>query len=94
MRDIYVIGSYTTVFKKPPGMSWGDLAREAYLGTLSDAGMKNGADIETGWMGNCGMGFWGQNSIRGQALHARSSLATVRAYASPTASLRRASAPW
>ncbi len=23
-----------------------------------------GADIETGWLGNCGMGFWGQNSIR------------------------------
>ena len=30
--------------------------------------MKNGADIETGWLGNCGMGFWGQNSIRAQAL--------------------------
>ena len=30
--------------------------------------MKTGADIESGWLGNCGMGFWGQNSIRGQAL--------------------------
>ena len=30
--------------------------------------MKNGADIESGWLGNCGMGFWGQNSIRAQAL--------------------------
>jgi acetyl-CoA acetyltransferase len=68
MRDVYVIGSYTTAFKKHPGMSFGDLAREAYLGTLSDAGMKNGADIEAGWLGNCGMGFWGQNSIRAQAL--------------------------
>ena len=68
MRDVYVIGSYTTAFKKHPGMSWGDLAREAYLGTLSDAAMKNGADIESGWLGNCGMGFWGQNSIRAQAL--------------------------
>jgi len=29
-------------------MSFGDLAREAYLGTLSDAGLKNGADIEAG----------------------------------------------
>lgn len=44
MRDVYVVGSYTTAFKKHPGMSWGDLAREAYLGTLSDAGMKNGAE--------------------------------------------------
>src|SRR5690242_304690 len=68
VRDVYVIGSHSTAFKKHPGMSWGDLAREAYLGTLSDAGMKNGADIETGWLGNCGMGFWGQNSIRAQAL--------------------------
>src|SRR5665213_2223620 len=68
MRDVYVVGAYTTVFKKHPGMSFEDLAREAYLGTLKDAGMKTGADIETGWLGNCGMGFWGQNSIRGQAL--------------------------
>jgi acetyl-CoA acetyltransferase len=68
MRDVYVIGAYTTAFKKHPGMSFGDLAREAYLGTLVDAGMKNGADIEAGWLGNCGMGFWGQNSIRAQAL--------------------------
>ena len=68
MRDVYVIGAYTTTFKKHPGMSFGDLAREAYLGTLQDAGMKTGADIEAGWLGNCGMGFWGQNSIRGQAL--------------------------
>ncbi len=68
MRDVYVIGAYTTVFKKHPGLSFGDLAREAYMGALSDAGMKTGADIEAGWLGNCGMGFWGQNSIRAQAL--------------------------
>jgi acetyl-CoA acetyltransferase len=68
MRDVYVIGAYTTVFKKHPGMSFGDLAREAYMGALADAGKQNGADIETGWLGNCGMGFWGQNSIRAQAL--------------------------
>jgi acetyl-CoA acetyltransferase len=49
-------------------MSFGDLAREAYMGALADAGKQNGADIETGWLGNCGMGFWGQNSIRAQAL--------------------------
>ena len=39
MRDVYVVGAYTTVFKKHPGMSFADLAREAYLGTLADAGM-------------------------------------------------------
>ena len=48
MRDVYVIGAYTTAFKKHPGMSFGDLAREAYMGTLKDAGMKTGADIEIG----------------------------------------------
>jgi len=31
MRDIYVIGAYTTAFRKHPGVSFGDLAREAYL---------------------------------------------------------------
>ena len=73
MRDVYVVGAYTTVFKKHPGLSFGDLAREAYLGTLKDAGLKTGADIESGWLGNCGMGFWGQNSIRAQAQIGRAS---------------------
>jgi len=68
MRDVYVIGAYTTQFKKHPDKSFHDLAREAYMGCLADAGMKDGRDIETGWLGNCGMPFWGQNSIRGQAL--------------------------
>ena len=45
MRDVYVIGAYTTVFKKHPGLSFGDLAREAYMGSLEDAGMTTGADI-------------------------------------------------
>jgi hypothetical protein len=45
MRDVYVIGAYTTVFKKHPGMSFGDLAREAYMGTLADAGTNKGAAI-------------------------------------------------
>ncbi|MBM3645473.1 MAG: thiolase family protein [Alphaproteobacteria bacterium] len=68
MRDVYLVGAYTTTFKKHPGRDFADLAREAYLGTLADVGLKDGRDIETGWLGNCGMGFWGQNSIRGQAL--------------------------
>ncbi|MCW5747993.1 MAG: thiolase family protein [Alphaproteobacteria bacterium] len=68
MRDVYVVGAYTTAFKKHPDKSFGDLAREAYLGCLQDAGMADGRDIESGWLGNCGMGLWGQNSIRAQAL--------------------------
>ena len=27
MRDVYVIGAYSTALKKHPGMSFGDLAR-------------------------------------------------------------------
>ena len=38
MRDVYVVGAYTTTFKKHPGMSFHDLAREAYLGTLKEIG--------------------------------------------------------
>ena len=38
MRDVYIVGAYTTVFKKHPGMSFQDLAREAYVGALADAG--------------------------------------------------------
>ena len=47
MFDVNVVGAYTTAFKKHPGLSYDDLAREAYLGTLADAGMKNGADSES-----------------------------------------------
>jgi len=68
MRDVYMVGTYSTPFKKHPDKTFHDLAREAYLGVLKDAGMKDGRDIESGWLGNCGMAFWGQNSIRGQAL--------------------------
>jgi hypothetical protein len=30
MRNVYAIGAYTTVFKKHPGMSFADLAREGW----------------------------------------------------------------
>ena len=42
MRDVYIIGSYTTVFKKHPGMSFGDLAREA-------VGAEGGGPPYDGW---------------------------------------------
>jgi hypothetical protein len=50
-------------------MSFGDVAREAYLGTLSEVGMKKGADIESGWLGNCGMGLWGPRQVKGAKSH-------------------------
>ena len=101
MRDVYVIGAYTTVFKKHPGMSFADLAREPHVGTLADAGMNKGADIESGWLGNCGMGFWGQNSIRPRRCSSRwSRRGSVRSKARRSRSPRTAVAssawkrPW
>lgn len=66
MRDAFIIGAFSTRFQKWPDKSFKDLTREAYLGTLADAGMDNGDDIEFGWFGNCGMWLAGQGSIRGQ----------------------------
>jgi len=66
MGEVYIIGSFSTRFKKWPEKDFRDLVREAYVGVLTDAGMENGDEIEFGWFGNCGMGAVGQSSIRGQ----------------------------
>lgn len=66
MKDVYIIGSYSTQFKRWPEMSFKDLTRDAYVGVLKDAEMENGDDIRFAWFGNCFMGFWGQMNIRGQ----------------------------
>lgn len=66
MREVYVIGTACTVFGKRAESSFKDLTREAYLEVLGDAGLSDGALIEQAWFGNCGMGAWGQASIRGQ----------------------------
>jgi acetyl-CoA acetyltransferase len=66
MNDVYVIGVYSTVFKKWPERSYRDLVREAYLGVLDDVGWDNGDEIEFAYFGNCGMHHVGQSSIRGQ----------------------------
>jgi acetyl-CoA acetyltransferase len=64
--DIYVIGAYSTQFRRWPERSHKDLTREAYLGTLADAGIDSGSPIEFAWFGNCGMWVDGQGSVRGQ----------------------------
>jgi acetyl-CoA acetyltransferase len=66
VRDVYVIGSYSTRFKKWLDKSMKDLTRDTYLGVLEDAGMKDGRDIEFAWFGNCAMGtLWNQHNVRG-----------------------------
>ncbi len=66
VNEVYVVGSFSTAFGKKPETGFKDLTREAYLGCLADAGLAQGADIEQAWFGNCGMGAFGQNNIRGQ----------------------------
>jgi len=66
MPDAYIIGTYSTRFKKWPEKSHKDLTRDAYLGVLEDAGMTNGDQIEFAWFGNSSMAGWGQPSIRSQ----------------------------
>ena len=66
MKDVYIIGSYSTAFGRRPGDSVKDLAREAFDGVLADAGLDDPERIESSWFGNCGMWTDDQGSIRGQ----------------------------
>ncbi|MGR9090075.1 MAG: thiolase family protein [Gammaproteobacteria bacterium] len=66
MKDVYIIGSYSTAFGRRPEDSVKDLAREAYEGVLVDAGLDDPNRIESSWFGNCGMWTDDQGSIRGQ----------------------------
>lgn len=66
MRDVFLIGVYSTVFCKAPERSVKDLTRDAYEAVLLDAEMDDGERIECAWFGNCGMWVEGQGSIRGQ----------------------------
>lgn len=64
-RSVFVIGSHTTPFRRWPDKSFKDLTRLAYLGTLRDAGLESGSEIDAAWFGNCLMHYWGQASARG-----------------------------
>ncbi len=65
-RDAYIIGAHSTPFGKWAEKSFKDLTRLAYLGALADAGLDDGADIDSVWFANSAMGAWGQPSVRGQ----------------------------
>ena len=70
MKDVYIIGAYSTEFRKCPDLTFRDLTREAYLGAIKDAGMTNGDEIQFAYFGNCAMHLfgqvYGQGCIRGQ----------------------------
>ncbi|MFH1116003.1 MAG: thiolase family protein [Pseudomonadota bacterium] len=66
LRDVYIVGSFSTTFRRWLDKSIKDLTRDTYLGVLEDAGMKNGKDLEFCWFSNCSMGtLWEQDLIRG-----------------------------
>jgi len=56
MNDVYVIGSYSTQFKKWPDKSIKDLTKMAYTGVLEDSKI-DANDIGSATFSNCG---WGQ----------------------------------
>jgi acetyl-CoA acetyltransferase len=66
MRDVYIIGAFTTPFGRFHNRSYKDLTREAYLGAIADAGVEKGEGIEFGYFTNCGMWVDNQACIRGQ----------------------------
>lgn len=66
LPEVYVIGTACTAFGKKPETGFKELAREAYLAVLADAGIGDARDISMAWFGNCGLGSFGQRNIRGQ----------------------------
>jgi acetyl-CoA acetyltransferase len=71
LKDVYVIGAFSTQFKKWREKTNKQLARDALAGVLHDAGMETGDAIENAYFSNCGMGLiWGQDLVRGHCTFA------------------------
>ncbi|MDB4990433.1 MAG: Thiolase family protein [Myxococcaceae bacterium] len=66
MRDVYVVGVYTSKFGKHLDKSIKDLTAQAVEGVLRDASIDKSA-LESAWFSNAGWGFMSfQHCIRGQ----------------------------
>jgi len=65
VEDVYILGIYSTPARRLLERSRKDLVREAYLGTLKDAGIDGGA-IAHVWFSNMMLDFWGQPNVKGQ----------------------------
>lgn len=63
--NIYILGVHSTPVRRWPDKSFKDLVREAYMGALEDAGLKDGRDIAAAWFGSGLMHYWGQPALRG-----------------------------
>jgi acetyl-CoA acetyltransferase len=66
MRDVYVIGSFSTAFGRWAAKDHRALAKDAVLGVLQDAGLADGSALGQAYFGNCLMHMIGQTMIRGQ----------------------------
>lgn len=64
-ESVYIIGTYSTPFRRWPDKGFKDLTREAYFGAAHDAGLSDPQAIEAAWFGNCVMHYWGQPMVRG-----------------------------
>lgn len=64
-ESVYIIGTYSTAFRRWPDKGFKDLTREAYMGAVADARLPDPAVIEAAWFGNCIMHYWGQPLVRG-----------------------------
>lgn len=65
MRDVFVLGTSTTPFRRWPERTHRDLLREAYAAALEDAGV-DPTRVEGAWFGSAAMHHFGQPNIRGQ----------------------------
>ncbi|MCA8923099.1 MAG: thiolase family protein [Planctomycetes bacterium] len=61
----FVVGAFTTEFGRLPGRTHKDLAREAALGALTDAGV-DAAAVGRLAFGSCALHAWGQANLGGQ----------------------------
>jgi acetyl-CoA acetyltransferase len=66
MRDVYVIGSFSTAFGRWAAKDHRALAKDAVLGVLQDAELADGSALGQAYFGNCLMHMIGQTMIRGQ----------------------------
>lgn len=64
-ESVYIIGTYSTPFRRWPDKSFKALTREVYIGAIQDAGLDDPQAIEAAWFGNCVMHYWGQPMVRG-----------------------------